>query len=258
MLVASEISAPAEVAGPGLGSGLAGNAAIQRMQQSLQRLALASGWTAANPGIISGVIDAGTVRSLQAVTHKLISDRLLKIPSSVSSALTYALALAMSVPQFKSQVDQYVGTYATQIGIAVDALAAKYSRATGGPPMPVPQFPPITPGGSAPPPAPVPVAVTGPLPRGTVQARSKKTGMWRVAVPQAAASSLGGPSVSLGAAFHELPPRAIMTTGIPIVSEGDLDKKVGEGKWFSNPWILGGIGAGVLALGGGFWYMRRR
>ena len=100
-------------------------------------------------------------------------------------------------------------------------------------------------------------AQTAPLPPGSVQAQTK-AGIYRVAVPASQAVGLGGPSVSLGEAFKELPARQSFTPGVILVSEGDLKKKTGEAKPFWKKPMYWAIVGGVVVVGGGAYTMIRR
>jgi len=124
-----------------------------------------------------------------------------------------------------------------------------------GPPPAVPGAmpPPAAPG--APPPTITP-QMADRLPRNIIFAADPDVGGYRVAQTL---SGLYG--ASLGAAMEI----GIIPTRPPHGQEVDLKTYSGEtgvktsaSAWYKNPWVWGGVGAGVLLLGGGLMMMRRR
>lgn len=251
MLIAADLSPNVQLVGADLGD-FGGAASVQALQQALTGLAMAAGWPVANPGAVTGTMTSQTVMAVSGVVAHLSG----KVSSKVKTALKLALFMASQNATAMGAAKTLVSSYAAYLTPAVLALTAKYTKASPPPPAPSP-LPrnavvlPFFPMKTA-----YPVSSTAKLPAGAVQARTK-TGMYRIAVPTQFASQLGGPAVSLGAAFHELPPRSTPTTGVMLVSESNLESKTGTQPFYKKPLVLGGIAAGVAVLGGGAWWMSR-
>jgi hypothetical protein len=251
MLIAAEVSPDVELVGHGLG----GTAAVEQLQQSLKALSQAAGWPAVNPGSATGSVNNQTVSAVTAVIGHLGG----KINSTVQKALQMALVIASTNTTAMAAAKDAIATNASYISNAVRGLAAAYTVSKKPPAAPKPPLQPSAPfmplmtAQYAKPAAPVPAAAKSLA----IQARSAKTGLWRVAVPESLAAGLGGPAMSLGAAYHELPARATMEPGVRVVSESELEKKTGAAPIYKKPWFWAALGGGALVLGGGIWFLRR-
>lgn len=260
MLMATDFSTGVQLVGHGLGD-FAGSASVQQMQQALIGLSRAAGWTAANPGPATGDVNPQTINALANVTDTLA--RKAGLPGKIATPLVFALSMATSSTRFMAAAKTAVASAASYLTPAVLALTAKYTKASAPPPPPPPPAV-ATSGYSTAAWSALPkslfvtrpkAAFTRPLPAGAIQTRTK-TGSYRVAVPAALATGLGGPSISLGEEFFELPSRPSPSPGAALVTESEFDKKTGEKPFYKKPlyWaILGGV---VVAGGGAWWFMR--
>lgn len=252
MLMATDFSTGVQLVGHGLGD-FAGAASVQKLQQALVGLSMAAGWPAVNPGPVTGDVSPQTVMAVSAVVANLGG----KISSKIKTALQLGLALAATSTTAMGAAKTLIAQYATYLQPAVLGLTAAYTKSTAPPTPPAPPYVAPTNFFTASKRAVFsPVAAgTQPLPAGAIQTRTK-TGAYRVAVPAAQATGLGGPSFSLGAEFFELPSRPSQSPGATLVTEGEFDKKTGEKPFYKKPlyWaILGGV---VVAGGGAWWFMR--
>ena len=253
MQVLAEVSPDVQLVGTGLGD-FGGAAQIQQLQQALKGLAQASGWTAVDPGFVTGAVNPQTISALTNVIPALAREA--GLSSRTAEIVSVALRLAQSSPQLQAAANTAVATNAGYITPAVLVLTAKYTRAPAPPPpIPSPVSPQV--------PFVVPMmrmAVTTPtvkpLPVGAIQTRSK-TGMFRVAIPARAAAGLGGPAVSLGEAFFELPPRTFATTGVQTVSETEFDRKTGAAPFYKRPLYWAIAGGVAIAAGTGAYFLLR-
>jgi hypothetical protein len=267
MLSASDLSPNVQLVGTGLGE-LAGVAEVQGLQQALTGLAMAAGWPAANPGAVTGSVTPQTVMAVGAVVSNLGG----KIDDKIKTALQVGLALAASSTTAMGAAKNLVSQYAGYLRPAVLALTAKYTKSSAPPVPPVPpssatptpsmfttaQFKAAMAKGVATAQAQVKArAAAAKFPPGSIQTQSK-TGLFRVAVPSGSAGQLGGPNLSLGAAFQELPPRTTAAPNVRFVSESQFEKETDPRPFYKKPRVLGGIAAGVAILGGGAWYLTRR
>lgn len=254
MQVLADISPGVQLVGDGFGD-FGGSAQVEQLQRSLQGLAMAAGWPAVNPGTITGSVTPQTVMAVSQVIANLGG----KVSSKVKTALQIGLAVASTNASAMAAAKKLVEQYAGYVNPGVVALTAKYTLASKPAPPPPP------------PPAPAklpaffmtaqratftPATVKGALPAGAIQTRSK-SGLFRVAVPAGTAAGLGGPSMSLGADFQELPPRTSAATGARFVSEGEFDKETGQQPFYKKP-LYWAIVGGVVVTGGGAWYLLRK
>lgn len=265
MLIAADLSPNVQLVGSDLGD-FAGAASVSNLQQALTGLYIAAGWTTANPGAVTGIVNPQTVMAVHAVIAELGG----KLNSSVKTALQIALPMAMSSTTLMASAKNLIAQYADWLTPAVLGLTAKYTKSAVAPP--IPPSPP-----SAPKPSPyttatfrtqmqkavtmsyakTQAAAAAKLPAGAIQARSK-SGMYRIAVPAGLAGQLGGPSLSLGAAFTELPSRTSPALNVQFVSESDLEKKTGTQPFYKKPLVIGLAAGGLAILGGGAFWMTRR
>ena len=90
------------------------------------------------------------------------------------------------------------------------------------------------------------------LPAGSIAAFDPKRGGYRVAIPRGLSGFGAVPT------FTEVGVQTEQPVGARLVSLDTFVKETGEAKpWFKNPLVLGGIGAGLLAVGvGGYFLMR--
>ena len=253
MLIAADLSPNVQL----VGSGLGGASAISALQQALTGLAIGAGWPAANPGGVTGSITPQTVSAVTAVVANLGG----KIDGKIKTAIQVASALASVNVQAMGALKTAISSYAPYLTPAIIALSLKYTKSPVAPPMPAAPpsnatlhntfFTSMVPGLKF-----HAASTTGNLPAGSIQTRSKN-GMYRVAAPSGIASQLGGPSVSLGAAFQELPSRTTPVPNVRFVSEPEFEKDTGTRPFYKKPLYWGGLAAGVAVLGGGAYWMTR-
>lgn len=101
-----------------------GSAQVEGLQSALKSLAQAANWPAADPGPIDGVVGVKTLTAVNAVINNVQ-----EIPSTVRTALTVVLALAMTDAESRAKAFELVATYASELTTAITVAIARYSGA---------------------------------------------------------------------------------------------------------------------------------
>jgi len=239
---------------------LYGSAAVEQMQKALQALAQASRSSAVNVSV-TGVVDAATITSvltaLSWASSKLPSKA---VPPGFGTFLQFATVAAAISPEIKAQLVNMITGAAAAITSAALALAALYGTPASAPPMPpkttsVTVKLPIMSATLAPGSALAPTGARSAYPAGSISTQAAP-GTWRVAVPKGLAG-LGDP---IGAGSHvEVAPVQSATTpaGTTAVTADQFKAEVSP-PWYKDWKIMVPAGAGVLLLGAGAVWLRRR
>lgn len=98
-----------------------GTAAVENLQKALTALAQAANWPVANPGPVTGEVNAPTIAAVGG-TIASIPD----IPSPVKSAVLAAAVGAAFNASMKAEAIKLIESYATQLTAGVTAMIAKY------------------------------------------------------------------------------------------------------------------------------------
>jgi hypothetical protein len=224
-------------------NGLAGSAAVERLQQALVAYSQVAGLAAANPGVVDGVVGAKTVNAVAAVLPRLTS----KISKDVADVLSLALPIAGLSADAMGMAKATVEQYASQIDVAIRAL----SIVTG-------------PGGSpaAPPtggtrvtgfPSKVAAIQAGTLTPGTtIYTFDAKINLYRHAKPIPQLRGLGA------ATYVETGTSTVAPTGGMAVSPKEYRKATGTEHWYETWWGMGSIAAGAAGAAFAGWRLLRR
>lgn len=150
----------------------------------------------------------------------------------------------------------YAMTAGGAVKFANSVCGIAYPTPMPAPPIPMPGPNPLPPSYGGPGmvqyPQPAPAQAQQKIPAGSIAAFDAKRGGYRVAIP---AGGLSGPR----AAFMEVGVSATKPASAQLVDLKTFDTQTGtKSSWYKNPWVLSGIGVGVVALGGGAVLMSRR
>lgn len=236
---------------------LHGSAAVEQMQNALRALAQASGSSAVNV-TVTGVVDSATITAvltaLDWASKKLPSGA---VPPGFGTFLQFANVAAAISPEIRTQLVNMISGAAATITATARALAILYAAPTSAPPPPPKQ--------------PVNVSVKLPVmsmtlapgsaltsrssyPAGSISTQAAP-GTWRVAVPK----GLAGLGDALAAGTHvEVAPvqSAAAPAGTVAVTAEQFRAEVTP--WYKDWKIMVPAGAGVLLLGAGAVWLRRR
>ena len=107
--------------------GATANPKIKDLQQALVQYAQATGFAAANPGTVDGVL---TLQTRSAVIATV--PRVPKMPSAVKTVAQYAGPFLSLHPDLVTEVDKIITEYAPQIAAAIRLLAMIPSGSSSG------------------------------------------------------------------------------------------------------------------------------
>lgn len=208
------------------------NSNVKKMQQALATYAKVTGYAAANPGPVDGIVGTQTVNAVIAMIPMIP-----KLPSEIKTLATIAPIILVDADAMK-RAKSFITSKAPEITKGIVGLAA-YQAGTGTLPTPVN------------PPTQLPVGPTAP---GAATGGSNaiffydtRRGAYRVAVP---AGLMG-----LGAAYREVAPTTVRPAGREV-SRNDF--YVATGQWYATWWGIGLLVAGGTAAVGGTALVIRR
>ena len=205
-----------------VGEGLAGAADVKLLQSALKDYAVARNAPAVDPGAIDGIVGPKTISAVAAIIGSIKG-----VPSGIALAVRLAVAGGALIPQFLDGARRAIESSAAVLAIGVRLAMVVPGGGAGQIPMP------------------------GGVPTGTIHFFDARLGRFRIAVP----IGLAG----FGEATHvEIAPVATAPTGSQPVTESEFLDKTDQKPWYKKPLIWVGVGAGLLVVGTGTYFIARR
>lgn len=213
------------------------NAAVKQMQQALKVYAQGTGYSAADPGAVDGVVGTRTINAVIAMVPLLPS-----MPDEVK-ALAPLGPLIMTSADARSRATTFITRHASKIHAGIVGLAA-YQVAVGGQ---------STNTGSGTPPRWLPVGPTAQTPpvapsSSAIFFYDRRRNVYRVAA-RIGLSGLGA------ASYVEVAPSPTRPAGTEVTRTEFMTL---TGRWYATWWGVGLMVAGGAAAVGGAYAVTRR
>lgn len=198
------------------------NPKVKQLQQALTTYARVTGFSAANPGAIDGVVGIQTISAVIAMIPLIP-----KLPDTVK-AIAPLGPLILINSDARARATKFITDNADKITNGIIGLAA-YQAGTGRLPVPVGPGN-VGPGGGG-----------TIMPSTTIFFLDRKRRVYRIAVPSAT-GLFGVHGGNLGASYTEVAPSSTRPNGTEVTK---TDFLTATGQWYATWW-----GIGILALGG--------